>query len=136
MKKMNYWSMLTIIIVAMLSIGFASCSSDDDEEESGGGRGDVALVGKWYSVHNNYTIGRMFHSDGKCYYGEWGKGDAERWGNDGVGRWSASQNYLTITWTDEGDTEVEQFTYTISNEGKTLTLTRQGGGSTETYSKQ
>ena len=31
MKKTNYWSLLAIMMVAMLSIGFTSCGDDDEE---------------------------------------------------------------------------------------------------------
>ena len=33
MKKINYWSMLAIMMVALLSVGLTSCSDDEDEDE-------------------------------------------------------------------------------------------------------
>jgi hypothetical protein len=32
MKKINYWSMLAIMMGALLSVGFTSCSDDDEED--------------------------------------------------------------------------------------------------------
>lgn len=42
-KKKFLWSIVTIILVAMLSSGFASCSGNDDNE----GGGDNSLIGRW-----------------------------------------------------------------------------------------
>lgn len=37
MKRINYFGkLLTIMMVAMLSVGFASCSSDDDDDDDSG----------------------------------------------------------------------------------------------------
>ena len=44
-KKKSLWSLLAIMMVAMLSFGFVSCSSNDDDEED---NGSSSLVGtKW-----------------------------------------------------------------------------------------
>ena len=32
MNKKYFWNLLTFMMVAMLSFGFASCGSDDDDE--------------------------------------------------------------------------------------------------------
>ena len=34
-EKKHFWSLLTLMTVAMLSIGFASCSKDDDDTDDG-----------------------------------------------------------------------------------------------------
>ena len=49
MNKKYLWSLLTFMMVAMLSIGFASCGSDDDNEESNGTDAitSKSLIGKW-----------------------------------------------------------------------------------------
>ncbi len=45
MNKKNYfWSMLTMMMVAMLSVAFVSCSSDDDDKENGSTN---SIVGTW-----------------------------------------------------------------------------------------
>ena len=51
MKK-YYWNLATLLMVAVLSVGFVSCSSDDDDNNSGGEGGQQtnnALVGNWYA---------------------------------------------------------------------------------------
>lgn len=51
MNKKNYlWNMLTMMMVAMLSVAFVSCSSDDDDKENGNNGGDTTtwtIVGTW-----------------------------------------------------------------------------------------
>ena len=51
MKK-YYWNLLTLLMVAVLSVGFMSCSSDDDDKESTGENTEKPtsnpLVGNWY----------------------------------------------------------------------------------------
>ena len=54
MKKNFLWSMLAAVMVAMLSVSFASCSSDDDDNK---GSENVAIsaknmVGTWGLVHS------------------------------------------------------------------------------------
>lgn len=132
MKKFQF-SVFAMIIMAFVCVGFASCSSDDDN-----GGGDSALVGKWYSFHSSsidYIEAWQFNSNGSCKYGEWSNGRTEEWGDDASGRWSTSENTLIITWSDEEGEDVEKYTYTISDDGKTLTLTNANGRIT-IYSKQ
>lgn len=61
MKK-YFWSLLTFMMVAMLSVGFASCSSDDDDE-GGSGLSDeeitIILQGTWDVV--GYEDGETFN---------------------------------------------------------------------------
>ena len=116
-----------MIMVAMLSVGFASCGSDDDNK----GGSNSPLVGTWYNVSGSYTTAWKFNSDGTCYVSNW-SGENEEWDYDDQGRWTTSGNTLSTTF----DDEVEQYTYTISNDGKTLTLTRTNRGSSRTYTKQ
>ena len=48
-KKRIFWSILSIIMVAMLSIGLSSCNKDDDEGGSGNG-GKFTYGGKSYGI--------------------------------------------------------------------------------------
>ena len=132
MKKKYFWNMLAILMVTMMSVSFISCGGDD---EGSGGAGDSAIIGKWYSVNSTYTAGWMFNSNGSRFFGEWGNGRTEKWGDDATGKWSTSGNTLTVTWTDEEGSDVEKYTYTVSNDGKTLTLTNSKGKTT-VYTKQ
>lgn len=121
MKKTLLWSVLTIMMVALMSVGFVSCGSDDN----GGGR-DAALVGKWYNENTGWTAGWDFRADGKCYYGEWTTGQAEKL-IDVPGIWTTSGNTLTVTWTDEEGTDIDAYTYTLSENNKQLLLTNKKG---------
>ena len=57
MKKKNYLlSLLTMIMVAMLSVGFASCSSDDDDEIIGGSELIDKLQGTWQFQKGTETV--------------------------------------------------------------------------------
>lgn len=58
MKKKNYLlSLLVMIMVAMLSVGFASCGSDDDDDEITGGSELVdKLQGTWQFQKGTETV--------------------------------------------------------------------------------
>lgn len=58
MKRIFSWSMLAMIMVAMLSAGFWGCSSDDDD---GSGNG---IVGTWTGYEGRYSYAFTFKSDG------------------------------------------------------------------------
>ena len=52
MEKKNLWRLLTVMLVAMLSFGFASCGDDDDDDNNGGGNVTVEkLAGLWELCH-------------------------------------------------------------------------------------
>ena len=62
MNKKNLWSMMAILVIAMLSISLASCGSDDDNNEDGS-----FLVGEWYECdskgvfRNDATEEEVYH---------------------------------------------------------------------------
>lgn len=57
MKKRNYLlSLLAMIMVAMLSVGFASCGSDDDDEIPGGSELVDKLQGTWQFQKGTETV--------------------------------------------------------------------------------
>lgn len=51
MNKKYFWRVMTLMMVAMLSVGFASCGSDDDDDDNGGGGAsgitESRIVGLW-----------------------------------------------------------------------------------------
>ena len=50
-KRHIFWSILSIMMVAMLSIGLSSCSKDDDDDGGSGGGSKAAVVdGKAYNM--------------------------------------------------------------------------------------
>ena len=57
MKTKNYLSMLAVMLVAMLSLGFVSCGDDDDD--------DNAAIGTWYGESHSEGLTLVFKSGGK-----------------------------------------------------------------------
>ena len=49
-RNKNYWSMFTMIMVAMLSAGFVSCGDDDDNDET---VVNTSIVGTWRLTFSN-----------------------------------------------------------------------------------
>jgi hypothetical protein len=47
-KESIFWSILSIMMVAMQSVGLSSCSKDDDD--NGGGASYSGIVGTWHRV--------------------------------------------------------------------------------------
>ena len=127
------------LLIALSCIVFYSCSSSDDADAGTGGR-DLALVGDWHCVIPEggvyFTIGWKFDANGNCYFDEWSYTQNHEWGY--FGKWSTSDNILTLVWSDEEDekTGVEEYFYSITDEGKTLTLTTLNGKNTEIFTKQ
>lgn len=60
-KKSILWSMLAIMVVAMLSVGFAACGSDDDDSGS-------SVVGTWSGKDGSSTITLTFNSNNTGMY--------------------------------------------------------------------
>ncbi len=57
MKKKSYLHLLAIMMVAMLSFGFASCGSDDDDDDISGGSELVEkLQGTWQFQRGTETV--------------------------------------------------------------------------------
>lgn len=73
MNKKYFWSLLTFMMVAMLSVGFASCSSDDDDDNKGGS--NSSIVGTWQCEWEDdgdtgYTV-LTFRANGTGHYKEY-----------------------------------------------------------------
>lgn len=57
MNKKNYlWSLLTIMMLAVLSVGFMSCGDDDDDEITGGSELVDKLQGTWQFQKGTETV--------------------------------------------------------------------------------
>ena len=120
---------------------FREITSGDDDNQGGNNNNQIdnALVGVWHCVvyesGSYYTIGWKFDSNGNCYYDEWGNSRTEgEW--DIPGKWNASNNLLTITWTDEEGTDIEKYSYTLEDNGNKMLLTREGKNKTYEFIKQ
>lgn len=64
MKKKYFWSLLTFMLVAMLSVGFASCGDDDDDDavenyEGNGGNGSDTKTGMAVGYYSDDLVERM-----------------------------------------------------------------------------
>ncbi|MCR5678830.1 MAG: hypothetical protein K6G08_01280 [Prevotella sp.] len=119
MKKMDLWCMPIIMMVTMLSFGFASCSSDDDDNI------DSSILGTW--EEQNYYDGIWqwtFNSNGK--------GSCKV--VDGKISYTFSYDFsfdgktLTISGTEDGKKYTDRYTVTISSDGKTMNWVDTDGG--------
>lgn len=80
-KKRKLWNVLAIMMVAMLSVGFVSCSSDD---ENGGGSG---VSGLYYYENGggNRTAYNFISSNTVEVYGQMSQDRNDTWaGNKGT----------------------------------------------------
>lgn len=121
MKKFQF-RVFAMMIMALVCIGFASCSSDDDGN-AGGGSHDNKLVGTWhqYDARQQVTTVYRFDSDGKWYYNEWWK--SERPEPKYCGQWVTNNGFITMYEEDGG--VKNYYRYEISNDGKTLNFYRK-----------
>lgn len=132
MKKYYYWSLLTFVMVAMLSVSFASCGNDDDED--GSSAGDNGLVGTWVQYHRSgaYYSGFKFTGSGAAYYNEWDSDEDATFGSK-AGKWIAADNVLTVS-EPNGNTYV--FSYSLSEDGQTLRLSGGSSAMSGNYTRQ
>lgn len=114
MSKKNYLlSLLTTMIVAMLCLGFMSCSSDD---EGGGTSNSFDLVGTWKSVkHEDHLY--IFNADGTVD-GNW---------SDTYSNWKLSNGKLYMTRRNNGLIEE----WLVEYKDNLLYLTLPDGDATE-----
>lgn len=118
MKKNYFWSMLTFLVVATLSVCFVSCGDDDDESSIS----SVSIIGTWRIIGGDdgaqRKIGQvwLFNADGTC---DWGKLSPYT-------NWKLSGSDLLMTRSD-GRTEK----YIIEFKNNQLYLTFPDGDATE-----
>jgi hypothetical protein len=123
MKKKNlYWSMMIAFVMAVMSVGFASCGSDDDDPNNGGGS-DNPLAGTWVMYDSvgasSWYIGIRLNGDGSASYTEWDAKESPRWPSK-TGKWSATETTLTV-YEPSGDI-MFSCQYSLSDDGKALYL--------------
>lgn len=130
----RFLELMGCLLIALSCIGFNSCGSNDDDN----GGLDQRLVGTWYDYsHSPYVHGVRFNGNGTCVYGEWMKTQSERFNSEDeqATHWTTNGSQLNMTYKgDEGYTGSVSFIYTISDDGKTLTLS--GGDIDGTYTKK
>lgn len=124
MKK-KIFGLFAMMMVALVSVSLVSCG--DDDSGSNGGGGNSALVGIWTEQRDNVgVIGFKFTADGKAYYNEWNKWEEPDFSNvKSPGNWTATSSTIRITHSSLPD-YYEEYAYTLSEDGKTLTLNLVG----------
>ena len=135
MKK-NFMYLMTMMMVAMLSVGFASCGSDDDD--GGSSSYDKLIVGAWKQTHRiiydadgsvNFESDRetsmeIFGEDGTYTYIEGYITESTKWSVTGNRLILGNENYIIISLTENSmtleydfrDGRVEVTTYRKVNE--------------------
>ena len=113
---------MAIMMVAMLSLGFASCSSDDDDSI------DSSIIGTWEET--NYTDGTWqwtFNSNGKgsCKV-------TNRTTYTFTFDFSFSGSTLKITGEEDGERYTDTYSVNISSDGKIMTWIEEYNGHTYT----
>lgn len=93
-QKSIIWSVLAIMMVAMLSVGFAACGSDDDDSGSG-------VVGTWSGKDGRDQLTLTFNSGGTGIY---------------VSRYDDSYSGM--------ETDTGSFTYTMEGSSKGVIMLR------------
>ena len=95
-KKGIFWSMLAVMLVSMLVVGFTACGSDDDDTPAGGGGGTGSgITGTWMGRDGNKTLTLVFAS-----------------GNSGTWIFKYQDSYSG------SETESGSFTYTMTGTNK------------------
>ena len=76
MKK-NIFSWLTIVVMAVVCVGFVACGSDDDD---GGGAVPSELIGTWRGTNGHWTFEYTFNADRTGSGSGWtGRGSTYQW---------------------------------------------------------
>ncbi len=115
---------LTILMVAIVSIGFASCGGDDDDEKKSNEGELTAISGTWMETQDSGTkLYLVLLANG---HGSWeveqSKGHIE---NDGEFTYTYKDNVITISYVD--DNTVEKL-YVIGLTADRLTIKYDDGG--------
>ena len=133
MKKNYFWSLLAIMLAAMLSFSFTSCSDDDDETVS-----NTSLVGTWYYLSEdeksdngwNSADVSVFTESTRAYYiiekksGEWKLDPSPE-----MYTYTLDGNKMSLTAAKDG----ESFEVKIAFHGNSLTITEEYEGEVYTY---
>ena len=105
---------------------------NDDQGGSGSSAIDSHLVGVWHQDIGGSIVGFCFYADGTGWKGEWRKGGSEE---HRPLTWIVDGTRLRTYNANDGD-QLDDFTYSVSSDGKTLTLTDTESGYVEEFTKQ
>jgi len=109
----------------------------DESDNQGGNQGNVVnpsdMVGIWLQYHEEYNTryydGIKLDANGEARFYEWNLGDTMDWNKLRAGKWYVNDNVLTFI--DPNGKVVYSSSFTLSNDGKTLTLTGYYGSFTK-----
>lgn len=127
MKK-NLLNWMTILMVAIVSIGFVSCGNDDDDDKKGG---TVSLVGTW-SLNfgpDDYCL-LTFYQNGTVKYQEYDDG---QWEEEDTYNYTYNNSILHLTYSDGRERETIEV---ISLSETKLVLKDWPDGGVNTFIKQ
>ena len=128
-KKKCFWSLLTLMLVAMVSLSLSSCGDDDDDD--GGGN---PLVGTW-SCSSHY-IDRVSYDGGTDTYTFKSNGTYEwkcrGWDNES-GKYYYNNSLSTLTITNQKGTT---WVYVIPTLTDSYFVMIDEDGDSYTYSKR
>ncbi len=133
-KKLHLQSLVAVALCLIFSLAFVGCGDDNDEPEDG-----KLIVGTWVGtiddviddVEVNLSFQYEFKSDGSFLVKQWLTGTAEPSAYQGIGRWSVSNDRLTLGLLDE---EPDTFRFSVAGnklfiydheEAGTVVLTRK-----------
>lgn len=125
MKKFYY--LLMVMLMGLVSVGFAACGNDDDEPKS------PDIVGTWQFKYSEGMILLQFTKDGKF-------NEVDIVSEEGVadlfiyhGTYSVSGDKLTVTYIYQYESETNEYAYQVK--GDRLTITTVEGSDTFTRVK-
>jgi hypothetical protein len=93
--KRNTINWMTILMVAIMSVGFMSCGGGDDDVKK---ESEAPLVGTWRLDFSTGYILLSFSQEGTVRYQEYDKGE---WESDKVYHYTYNGNYLILTYYSE-----------------------------------
>lgn len=122
---------MTILMVAIVSLGFVSCGDDDDDDK----KETSSIVGKWvyFEQDEDYSLSLMytFKSDGTFNQvgqeGDISLREFDSWEDSGLWKYDANNHKLTVT-TIVGE-EPGPYTYTVVLQGNQMILFEADGDS-------
>lgn len=105
---------------------------NDDSGDSGSSTINSQLVGVWYQYLGGSIVGFCFYDDGTGWKGEWESGRSEE---HRPLAWVVEGNRLRTYNAKDGD-QLDDYTFSISGDGNTLTLTDTKSGYSEVFKRQ
>lgn len=119
-------------MVAIVSIGFVSCSNDDDNKDGN----DFPIVGTWTWIEDTISEMYTFKADGtfKLIWQE--KAEGKSYSGEESGTWTYDTNDHKLTLNTIIGEKPGPYTYTVILQGNQMTLIEADGDVIGPYYKQ